>query len=379
MRFDIDHRDSNSRARTGTLHLPHGEVETPVYMPVGTNATVKAIHHETVERMGYRLILGNTYHLFLRPGIEVIRHYGGLHAFSGWSGNILTDSGGYQVFSLAPFRKIKKEGVRFRSHIDGSYYHLSPEDVVDLQVGFGSDVAMCLDVCTPPDISRKEATEALELTTDWAARSKKRRAEAEERTEGRYGGALFGIIQGNFYKDLRKRSAEEINELDLPGVAVGGLSVGEEFSLFEDTLSHTARFLPEEKPRYLMGIGTPDYILSAVENGIDMFDCVFATRTARNGTVFTPDGTIALKKARHAFDTGPIQEGCGCRACTRYSRGYMRHLFKTNEILGSMLATEHNLQFLHDFVEQIRAHIRENTFTGFREQFLARFFGGGSA
>ncbi len=371
MVFETKHQDNKTRARAGTLHLPHGLVETPVYMPVGTNATVKAIHHETLEGLGYKLILGNTYHLFLRPGIDVIRHYGGLHAFSGWDGNILTDSGGYQVFSLAPFRKITSAGIRFRSHIDGTYYQLSPEDVVDLQVGFGSDVAMCLDVCTPPEIPHKEALEALELTTEWAKRSKERRNEADES----YRGLLLGITQGNFYKDLRKRSVEEILELDLPGVAVGGLSVGEEFPVFEDMLAYTAQFLPKEKPRYLMGIGTPDYILSAVENGIDMFDCVFATRTARTGTVFTPEGSISLKKARHAYDTGPIQEGCRCRACSTYSRGYMRHLFKTNEILGSMLATEHNLQFLHDFVEHIRMSIRENRFSEFKREFLARFFG----
>ena len=370
MIFETKNEDPNSRARTGRLNLAHGSVETPVYMPVGTNATVKAMHHETISQMGYNLILGNTYHLFLRPGIDVIRHYGGLHAFSGWKGNILTDSGGYQVFSLAPFRKIKREGVQFRSHIDGSYHHLSPEEVVDLQASFGSDVAMCLDVCTPPDISHSEAVKALELTTDWAKRSRERRARADES----YRGKLFGIIQGNFFKDLRKRSAEEILELDLPGLAIGGLSVGEEFSVYEDTLAYTAEFLPREKPRYLMGIGTPDYILSAVENGIDMFDCVFATRTARTGTVFTPDGSISLKKVRHAYDTGPIQEGCTCRACRIYSRGYLRHLFKTNEILGSMLATEHNLQFLYDFVEQIRASIAEKRFSEFKRDFLRRFF-----
>jgi queuine tRNA-ribosyltransferase len=372
MIFRTTHTDGNTRARCGILSLPHGEVETPVYMPVGTNATVKAIHHETVERMGYRMILGNTYHLFLRPGKEVLDHYGGLHAFSGWNGNILTDSGGYQVFSLAPFRKIRPQGIRFRSHIDGAYYELSPEDVVGLQETFGSDVAMCLDVCTPPDISHGEAEEALKITTDWARRSRERWLAAREE----YRGKLFGIIQGNFYKDLRKRSAEEIGELDLPGVAIGGLSVGESFEIFEEHLSYTSEFLPEEKPRYLMGIGTPDYILTAVENGIDMFDCVFATRIARNGTVFTPSGTIALKKARHSLDRGPIVEGCGCRACSRYSRGYMRHLFKTNEILGAMLATEHNLQFLHDFVEDIRDSIRKGRFAEFKRSFLEQFFSG---
>jgi queuine tRNA-ribosyltransferase len=370
MIFTTSSRDQASNARCGKLTLPHGSVETPVYMPVGTNATVKAIHHETVERMGYRMILGNTYHLFLRPGKEVLDYYGGLHAFSGWQGNILTDSGGYQVFSLAPFRKIRPQGIRFRSHIDGAYYELSPEDVVELQESFGSDVAMCLDVCTPPDISHKEAEEALKTTTDWAARSKERWQRGREEWQGK----LFGIIQGNFYKDLRKRSAEEIGALDLPGLAVGGLSVGESFEMFEEYLAYTAEFLPDEKPRYLMGIGTPDYILAAVEHGIDMFDCVFATRIARNGTVFTPYGTIALKKARHRLDRGPIVEGCGCHACSRYSRGYLRHLFKTNEILGAMLATEHNLQFLYDFVEDIKASIREGRFTAFKRDFLDRFF-----
>ncbi|HDQ13353.1 MAG TPA: tRNA guanosine(34) transglycosylase Tgt [Sediminispirochaeta sp.] len=370
MIFETRNGDSGSEARTGTLKLPHGEVETPVFMPVGTNATVKAMHHETIVRMGYRLILGNTYHLFLRPGQEVIDHYGGLHEFSNWQGNILTDSGGFQVFSLAPFRKIKEEGVRFRSHIDGSYHLLTPEKVVEIQESFRSDIAMCLDVCTPPDIPYKKALEALELTTRWAQRSKTRRQQGR----GDWQGSLFGIIQGNFYPELRKRSSEEILSLDLPGVAIGGLSVGETFAQFEDLLAYTAQLLPEEKPRYLMGIGTPDFILSAVEHGVDMFDCVFATRTARTGTVFTPDGMLALKKARHRLDTEPIMEGCGCRACQQYSRGYLRHLFKTNEILGSMLATEHNLQFLYDFILDIRRSIDGGRFMQFKQNFLSRFF-----
>lgn len=370
MLFNTIHRDTHSSARTGILSLPHGQVETPVFMPVGTNATVKAIHHETLKAMGYTLILGNTYHLFLRPGQEVIDHYGSLHRFSNWGGNILTDSGGFQVFSLSPFRKIKEEGVRFRSHIDGAYHMLSPEDVIGLQESFKSDIAMCLDVCTPPDISHDKALSALELTTRWAARSKER----WEKRKDDWDGKLFGIVQGNFYRELRKRSAGEIIDLDLPGIALGGLSVGEPFLQFEEFLGYTAQFLPEDKPRYLMGIGTPDYILSAVENGIDMFDCVFATRTARNGAVFTRDGMIALKKAFHRMDDGPIQKGCGCRACTQYSRGYLRHLFKTNEILGSMLATEHNLQFLYDFVEEIKQSIAEGRFAEYKRSFLTRFF-----
>lgn len=370
MLFRTIQKDTKTAARIGSLSLPHGTVETPVFMPVGTNATVKAVHHETLEQMGYRLILGNTYHLYLRPGQEVIDHYGSLHSFSNWQGNILTDSGGFQVFSLAPFRKIKEEGVKFRSHIDGSYHILSPEHVLELQQSFKSDIAMCLDVCTPPDISHRKALDALELTTRWAERSKKKWLERGPEWEGN----LFGIIQGNFYKDLRKQSAKEIIDLDLPGLAIGGLSVGEAFAQFEDLLGYTAELLPAEKPRYLMGIGTPDYILSAVENGIDMFDCVFATRTARNGAVFTRDGMIALKKAHHRFDDGPIQENCRCRACSQYSRGYLRHLFKTNEILGSMLATEHNLQFLYTFMEEIKESIRNGNFAEYKKNFLARFF-----
>src|SRR6056297_613373 len=361
MLFKTTHNDTGSRARTGILELPHGSVPTPMFMPVGTNATVKAMLHESIAAMGYNLILGNTYHLYLRPGQEVIDHYGSLHDFSNWQVNILTDSGGFQVFSLAPFRKIKEEGVRFRSHIDGAYHMLTPEDVIGLQESFKSDIAMCLDVCTPPDISEDSALSALELTTRWAARSKAR----WEQREGDWDGKLFGIVQGNFYRELRKRSAGEIIDLDLPGIALGGLSVGESFLQFEEFLGYTAQFLPEDKPRYLMGIGTPDYILSAVENGMDMFDCVFATRTARNGAVFTRDGMIALKKAFHRMDDGPIQEGCGCRACTQYSRGYLRHLFKTNEILGSMLATEHNLQYLYDFIEKIHTAIYNNNFREF--------------
>ncbi len=370
MVFSTLSKDKNTQARTGLLSLPHGTVETPAFMPVGTNGTIKAVHHETVEAMGYNLILANTYHLYLRPGIDVIKHYGDLHNFSSWNHNILTDSGGFQIFSLAPFRKIRREGVRFRSHIDGSYHNLTPEKVVEIQEILGSDIQMALDVCTPPRITYAQALQALEITTHWAKRAKKRWID----TDKMYKGLLFGITQGNFYKDLRKRSTEEILELDLPGVAIGGLSVGETFNEFMDFLTYTAEFLPENKPRYLMGIGTPDYILAAVENGIDLFDCVYATRIARNGTVFTRSGTIALKKALYKNDTGPIQEGCTCRACTQYSRGYMRHLFKTNEILGPMLATEHNLQFLKDFVMEIQKNIQQDTFSSFKENFLKNYY-----
>ena len=365
----ITTKDDSTRARTGILSLPHGDVETPAFMPVGTNGTVKALHHSTVERIGYRLILGNTYHLYLRPGTDVIERYGDLHRFSSWGHNILTDSGGFQVFSLSAFRKIKKEGVTFRSHIDGSYHHLSPERVVKIQQILGSDIMMCLDVCTPPDIPYKKAVEALTITMDWAKRSIIQRSVCDSH----YRGNLFGIVQGNFFKDLRMQSALAITELDFPGIAIGGLSVGEEFNVFQDTLAHTRTYLPEDKPLYVMGIGTPEYIFEAVEQGIDLFDCVFATRTARNGAVFTSQGMIQLKKARHEFDTGPIEEGCTCTACSTYSRGYLRHMFKSNEILGPMLATEHNLQFLYDLMTAIRKSIREQRFKEFKASFLSSF------
>ena len=365
----IDHRDTSSRARTGTLSLPHGDVPLPSFMPVGTNASVKAVPHETVEAIGTRLILANTYHLYLRPGIDVIRAAGGLHRFSGWTHNILTDSGGFQVFSLAPFRKILPEGVKFRSHIDGSYHLLTPETVAELQEGFGSDILMPLDVCTGTESTRKDAEKALKTTTDWLKRTVTRWKARPETYDGR----LFGIIQGQFHADLRRQSAEEILELDTPGVAVGGLSVGEAFPVYEDMLGVLAPLLPDHKPRYVMGIGTPDYILTAVENGIDLFDCVYPTRIARNGAVFTPDGLLDITKVRFERDFAPIFEGCDCRACTKYSRAYLRHMFKCGEIFGPMLATEHNLLFMHAFLNDVRAAIREDRFAAFKTAFLARF------
>ena len=374
MNFTITDNDKNSSARNGILQLPHGSIETPVFMPVGTNAAVKGLHHETLDRTGFKIILANTYHLYLRPGAELIDEFGGIHKFSNWKHNILTDSGGFQVFSLAPFRKIKEDGVYFRSHIDGSYHTLTPEKVVQLQKAFRSDIMMQLDVCTPPEITYKKALDALELTSRWAKRSK---TEWLIEKPG-YEGVLFGIVQGNFFRDLRKRSAEEIVELDLPGTAIGGLSVGEEYSKFTDFLSYTAEFLPVEKPRYLMGIGTPEYILDAVENGIDLFDCVLPTRIARNSTVFTPDGTISLKKAKFASSHEPIVEGCDCHACRNYSRAYLRHLFKAGEMLGPMLASEHNLHFLNKMIMDIRESIRNNSFSHFKAEFLKRYNSAGS-
>ncbi len=368
--FTTSVNDKSTLARTGQLKLPHGTVETPVFMPVGTAGTVKAVHHETVDSMGYNLILGNTYHLYLRPGQEVLENYGGIHNFSNWKHNILTDSGGFQVFSLSGLRKIREEGVTFQSHIDGSRHLFTPERVVDIQRTIGSDIQMVLDVCTPPEIAHRKAKEAMEITHRWAGRAKDRWLQVRE--EG-YQGNLFGIVQGNFFKDLRAESAQVISEMDFPGIAIGGLSVGETPEVFDEFLSYTAELLPREKPRYVMGIGTPEYILSAIGQGIDMFDCVFATRTARNGALFTSRGMVSMKKAKHSFDHGPVEEGCPCRACQQYSRGYLRHLYKAGEILGPMLGSEHNLYFLHRLVEDARQAIRDGRFAQFSQEFLAQY------
>ena len=368
--FTKTHQDENSLARCGIVSLPHGDVVTPTFMPVGTNGTVKGMYHDAVADIGYNLILGNTYHLYLRPGIEVLKQYGGLHNFSNWKHNILTDSGGFQIFSLSQLRKIKEDGVVFQSHIDGSKHHLTPEKVVDIQQVIGSDILMCLDVCTAPDITYRKAREAWEITRSWAKRS----YDHWNSLEG-FEGKLFGIVQGNFFKDLRKESALAIAEIDFPGIAIGGLSVGETPEVFSEFLAYTTEYIPTDRPRYVMGIGSPDYILDAVANGIDLFDCVLATRSARNGSVFTDDGMIQMKKAVHEFDTGPLSEGCTCTACTKYSRGYVRHMFKAGEMLGGMLATEHNLTYLYHFMEKTRQAILEDRFLEFKRSYLARYYG----
>ncbi len=369
--FRINHADSGSRARTGFIDLPHGTVQTPAFMPVGTNATVKAMTKDWLDEIGFEIILANTYHLYLRPGSKLIRDAGGLHGFSGWKKNFLTDSGGFQVFSLSSFRKITREGVKFRSHIDGSSHFLTPESVVGLQADFNSDIQMQLDVCTGFGTEWKKAKEALVITTDWAKRAKKAWLE----TPDEYQGKLFSIVQGNFYQDLRKESIDSVIDLDTPGIAIGGLSVGEPPEVYRDFLASTSELLPDDKPRYVMGIGTPDYILDAVLNGIDIFDCVLPTRNARNGSFFTRDGIIAIKKERFARDFGPIDPECSCRVCREYSRAYMRHLYKNDEILSSMLASYHNLAFLHQMMKEIRLAIQENRFVQYRSSFLSRFSG----
>jgi queuine tRNA-ribosyltransferase len=369
--FTLLHEEHSSPARTGRLELPHGNISTPVFMPVGTNGAVKALAAEDLREIGFDIILSNTYHLYLRPGMEVIQRAGGLHRFMNWKGNILTDSGGFQIFSLSALRKISGEGVLFRSHIDGSSHFISPEKAVEIQSLLGSDIQMQLDVCTPWGASREEAEKALETTSLWMGRAKKTWEEIQNR--GEYQGLFFPIVQGNFFQDLRRESAARVIDSGSPGIAIGGLSVGEGKDVFMDFLAYTAALLPKEKPRYVMGIGTPEYILGAIGQGVDMFDCVFPTRTARNGMVFSRQGEVTLKKAENTFDFMPIDEECGCKVCREYSRAYLRHLFKAREILCSILASYHNLYFLNDMVINARRAIEENRFGEYQRDFLCRY------
>jgi queuine tRNA-ribosyltransferase len=354
------------------MALPHGPVSTPAFMPVGTNGTVKALTREDLEEIGFEIILSNTYHLYLRPGTEVIATAGSLHDFMQWKGNILTDSGGYQVFSLAPFRKIRDEGVQFRSHIDGSSHVLSPEKMVEIQALFNSDIQMQLDVCTPWQAPYKKARESLRITNQWLLKAKQA---WDAQVNAGYQGKLFSIVQGNFFKDLREQSLEAVIASETPGIAIGGLSVGEPEEVFLEYLSYSASPLPQEKPRYVMGIGTPHYILAAIEQGIDLFDCVLPTRTGRIGHVFTRQGPVALKKSENRLDFKPIDEACACKVCRTYSRAYLRHLFKTQEILCAMLASYHNLYFLHDLVRTARNAIEKDRFLSFKQDFLACYDG----
>lgn len=368
MDFKVVKSDSVTDARTGTLALKHGTVITPVFMPVGTNATVKAMRNDQLEEIGINLILSNTYHLYLRPGMDVIQSAGGLHNFMSWRHNILTDSGGFQIFSLSPFRKIEDEGVVFKSHIDGSTHRLTPEKAVEIQNILGSDVMMSLDICTGYGIDRREAEWALDITTEWAKKSK----EVWTNLDNDHG-ELWGIVQGNFFKDLRSKSSSELIELDFPGYAIGGLSVGEPFSVFAEYLEYTAKLLPVNKPRYVMGIGTPEFILEAVSRGIDLFDCVFPTRTARNALAFTRNGTVSLKKKENRLDNDAIDSSCRCYTCMNYSRSYLRHLYKTKEILASMLVTYHNLFFIKNLVKEIQAAILKNSFSKYKNDFLKMY------
>lgn len=371
MRFTVERTSTAGKARTGRLELPRGTVETPAFMPVGTNATVKSLRPEDLSGMGYGLILSNTYHLYLRPGDGIIRDAGGLHRFMNWPGNILTDSGGFQVFSLAEFRKVREDGVEFRSHIDGSRHFFSPEKVVDIQRNLGSEIMMPIDECTPGGTPHPRAAAAEERTFRWAAACR----EAFARLCDPSRQTLFGIVQGNIYPDLREKSARNITSLDFPGYAVGGFSVGEKKELMYPMLDHTTDFLPPDRPRYLMGVGEPVDLLEGVARGIDMFDCVLPTRNARNAALFTPAGQVSLRNNRFREAHGPLVPSCGCYTCTHYSAAYLRHLFKAGEILASVLATLHNLHFLWQLMADIRAAIREDRFAAFRESFRAGYLG----
>lgn len=368
--FEIKHESSDGKARTGILHLPHGDVQTPVFMPVGTNATVKAMPKNFLEEIGFEIILANTYHLYLRPGADLIQKAGGLHGFSKWNKNFLTDSGGFQVFSLSKLRKITDEGVKFQSNIDGSYHFFTPESIVQTQTKFNSDIQMQLDVCTGFNEDRKTAEKALKVTSNWLLRAKK---EWENQKENGYKGILFPIVQGHFFEDLRKQSAEFVSSLNLPGIAIGGLSVGEPHKEFVHFMNFTCDCLPREKPKYVMGIGTPEYILDAVQSGVDMFDCVLPTRNARNGSYFTRRGPLSIKQERWAYDFSPVDSECDCMVCKTYSKAYLRHLFKSQEILSSILASYHNLYFLNNLVKEIRNAINENRFEEYRKNFLEKY------
>ena len=356
--FKILYQDNN--ARVGQLVTYHGTITTPVFMPVGTRGSVKALSPADVEEIGAEIILGNTYHLYLRPGDELIKKMGGLHHFSGWHKPILTDSGGFQVFSLSPLREITEQGVIFRSHIDGSKHLFTPEKVISIQENLGSDIMMVLDECVPYGADYDYTKKSLKLTTKWAHQSYSARKNHHQ--------LLFGIIQGGFFPDLRKESATEICEIPFEGFAIGGLSVGEPKQEMFDILNTTVPYLPEDKPRYLMGVGKPADLLKAIEMGIDMFDCVLPTRNARNGTLYTSVGKINIKKKEYKEDDSPLDPNCSCYTCKNFSRAYLRHLYTTKELLSYRLNTIHNLAFYINLIKDARHHIRMGNFSEFKKK-----------
>ena len=360
-----------SGARAGRIETDHGVIETPAFMPVGTQGTVKTMSSRDLTEIGAGIILSNTYHLYLRPGVEVIAEAGGLHTFMSWGGAILTDSGGYQVLSLSDLRRVTDEGVEFRSHLDGSTHFLTPRKVVDLQIAIGSDIMMVLDECTSYPCDRPTAEEAVERTTRWAEESLEPYG-ASSSVNG-YEQVLFGIVQGSVYPDLRERSVRELASLGFGGYAIGGLSVGEPKEEMFSIVDLVTSLLPEEKPRYLMGVGFPTDIINAVERGVDMFDCVMPTRNARNGTIFTSHGKLVLKNAQHAKDFSPIDEDCECEVCKNYSRAYLRHLFNAGELLAPRLATYHSLYFYLHLMGEMRQVIREGRFRQWKEDFFSKY------
>lgn len=353
-------------ARLGRIHTPHGTYETPMFMPVGTLATVKTMSPEELKEIGSAIILSNTYHLWLRPGHEIIKEAGGLHQFMNWDQPILTDSGGFQVFSLSQFRKIEEEGVYFRNHLNGDKLFLSPEKSIEIQEALGADIIMAFDECPPYPATHEYMKKSVERTSRWAERCLE--AQSRKKVQG-----LFGIVQGGEFEDLRKQSANDLVSMDFPGYAIGGLSVGEPKDVMNRVLEFTTPLLPVSKPRYLMGVGSPDSLIDGVIRGVDMFDCVLPTRIARNGTLMTSKGRLVVKNAKYARDFGPLDENCDCYTCQHYTRAYIRHLIKCNETFGIRLTTYHNLYFLLRLMEQVRQAIREDRLGDFRQEFFEQY------
>ena len=367
--FKVIEKDGETKARRGRLTMPRGIVETPVFMPVGTAATVKAVKPDDVKELGAQIILANTYHLYLRPGHEIIERAGGLHRFMGWDGPILTDSGGFQVFSLASLGKITEEGMEFASHIDGSRHLLSPEKSIEIQQALGSDIIMAFDECVPYPADRDYVEKSVSRTTRWLQRCKEAHNDIERQS-------LFGIMQGGMYGDLRRQSAEQIMELDLPGYAIGGLSVGEPKDLMYEILDECAVRLPADKPRYLMGVGSPDALLEGVALGVDMFDCVLPTREARHGRAMTRDGSVNLRNTKYSKDFTPLDEECSCYCCANFTKSYLRHLVMAKEILAATLISIHNLSFLTDLMDGARKAIEtgNSAFTEYKAKTLSRYY-----
>lgn len=363
--FRVTHESSTTRARLGRIQTTHGAIDTPVFMPVGTQATVKTTTPHELEELGVEIILSNTYHLYLRPGSDVVAEAGGLHTFMHWNHPILTDSGGFQVFSLGALRTISEEGVQFRSHLDGSKHFISPEKSMEIQMDLGADIAMAFDECAPYPAERDYVKESKDLTTRWARRCQQAHTREDQ--------TLFGIVQGGMYKDLRRESALELIELDFPGYGIGGLSVGEPKEIMYEVLEDLIPIMPQDKPRYLMGVGSPDCLVEGVLRGVDMFDCVWPTRLARHGMVITRQGNLAVRNLPFARDFNPIEEGCDCYTCQHFSRGYIRHLLKANEVLGIRLTTLHNIAFLTRLMREIRAAIAEERLLEYSRDFLSIF------
>ena len=361
MKFKIIHKCPKSRARVGELTTFHGNFATPVFMPVGTQGSIKAVSPEELDASGVEVILANTYHLYLRPGHQVIEKLGGLHRFMNWSGPILTDSGGFQVYSLSPLRTISDEGVTFQSHLDGSKHFIGPEEAMAIQKSLGADIMMSFDECVPFPADYDYVVNSIKLTSVWAQRCIDFKRQPHQ--------ALFGIVQGGMYRDLREKSAKKIVEIGFDGYAIGGLSVGEDRATREEVVKETVAFLPERNPVYLMGVGKPEDIIEGTWQGVDMFDCVMPTRNARNGTLFTNRGKMVIKNARYSDDERPIDEKCGCYTCSHFSRAYLRHLFMAKELLSYRLNSIHNLYFYSHLMENIRCAILEERFTDFRKEF----------